>query len=133
MSSINCIAQFEFPYTRVSGRDYTKSCRYFILCDPLGKTTSDVISYDCERYDSISYRTYCYGDTLFYNSNVISIDECDECFIHKIYLFVNDTCIKYVCNYLVPIGNKSYRIDKQEIATMSPLYWKGKDSSVSLK
>lgn len=41
------------------------------------------------------------------------------CHIHKIYYFVNDTCIKYICNYLLSQGTY-YTVDKQEVILAPP-------------
>ena len=109
----------QLPFLTVASWDYTNGCD-FVACDPIGKSIDQVTWDDCMKYDYVKYKSYCYSDTLVYNSFPIIIDTICDCRIHKIYFFINDTCIKYICNYLAPITKNCYRLDKQEISTAPP-------------
>ena len=98
--------------------DINRFCE-FQACDPIGKTSFKVHWYDVNKFDNISYRIYTKGDTTIFNYSLIEVDSICGCHIHKIYYFVNDTCIKYICNYLLSQGTY-YTVDKQEVILAPP-------------
>lgn len=82
--------------------------------DPIGKTTVMIMIFDCLEFDHAVYSVYSQNDTIVYNSNLFELDTNHQRYCHKIYFFLNNICVRYVCVYLNKIGNDMV-IDKRII------------------
>jgi len=94
----------------------------FILNQQIGKSLESVFFEDILKYDSVRYyileKNHKYLDTIIYSSCIFPIDASCGCYLHKIYYFKSNICVKIVCNYISKDVYGQMYLDKQEIITL---------------